>query len=102
MLPYAIRMSGPAVQQVTRVESFDMLKTQNEIFFTYVGTQNGILWETFLTAAERFQPHMYFYATTEPVANKHFLVDAVPTILVYKERNHFFFPCKRDDDPLCH
>lgn len=93
MLPFAVRMSGPPVQPVTRVESFDMLKSQNDIFFTYVGPQDGVLWETFYGAADRFQPHMYFYATTDPVAKKHFLVDSVPTVLVYKERNHFFFPC---------
>lgn len=94
MLPYALRMSGPPVQQVARVESFHMLKSQTDIFFVYVGTQSGVLWDTFHTAAERFQPHMYFYATSEVVAKKHFLVDTLPTILVYKERSHFFFPCK--------
>lgn len=94
MLPYALRMSAPPVQAVTRPESFDMLKTQNEIFFTYVGAQDGILWETFLDAAEQFQPYIHFYATTEPVSKKHFLVDTVPTILVYKEKDHYFFPCK--------
>lgn len=92
LLPYAIRMSGPPVQQVTRVDSFDMLKVQNEIFFTYVGLQTGALWDTYHTTAEHFQPHGFFYATNSDIANHHFQIDTLPAVLVYKEKSHFYFP----------
>lgn len=55
LLPYATRMSGPPVQQVTRSESVDMLKSNNPIFFSFVGKQEGLLWDTYHAVAEHFQ-----------------------------------------------
>ncbi len=92
MVHFAMRMSGNPVQQVTRVESFDILKANNPIFFTYIGKQDGILWDTFYMASEAFQAHGYFYATSIEVAEKHFFIDTNPAVLVYKETNHYHFP----------
>lgn len=86
-------MSNPPVQQVARVESIDMLKTNNGIFFTFVGKQEGVLWDTYHSVAEYFQPYGFFYATSGDIAEKHFDIDTVPSILVYKEKSHFYFPC---------
>lgn len=94
MLAFAYRMSGPPVQLVTQIDSFDMLKAQNELFFTYVGQRNGSLWNKFYRTAEHFQPHAYFYATSRDLATVHFQIDLLPTVLVYKESNHYHFPCK--------
>lgn len=94
LLAFATRMSGPPVQQVTQVDSFDMLKIKNELFFTYVGQKNGSLWSTYKTVAEYFQPHGYFYSTNRELASRHFHVDTLPLVLVYKENNHFHFPRK--------
>lgn len=87
-------MSNPPVQQVARVESIDMLKTNNGIFFTFVGKQDGVLWDAYHSVAEHFQPHGFFYATSGEIAEKHFDVDTVPAILVYKEKSHYYFPRK--------
>lgn len=87
-------MSNPPVQHVARVESIDMLKTNNGIFFTFIGKKEGALWDTYHSVAEYFQPHGFFYSTTDEIARKHFDIDTVPSILVYKEKNHFYFPCK--------
>ncbi|XP_058832375.1 protein disulfide-isomerase TMX3 [Topomyia yanbarensis] len=92
LIHFVNRMSGPPVQQVTRVESIDILKSNNPIFFTYVGKQDGILWDVFYSAAEVYQPHGYFYATSVDIAKRHFDVDTVPAALVYKERSHYYFP----------
>lgn len=89
-----MRMSGPPVQQVTRVESVDILKQNNPVFFTYIGGQDGALWDTFYNVAEVYQPHGFFYATSVDIAKKHFEIDTIPTIMVYKERNYYHFPCK--------
>jgi thioredoxin domain-containing protein 10 len=94
LIHFANRLSGPPVQQVTRLDSFDILKSNNPIFFTYVGKQDGGLWETFYLASEHYQPHAYFYATSLDIAKKHFEIDATPAIMVYKERNHYFYPCE--------
>lgn len=92
LIPYALRMSGPPVQQVTLVESVDTIKSQNPIFFVFVGRQVGILWDTYHSIAENFQAHGFFYATSIEVATRHFEIDAQTSILVYKERSHYFFP----------
>jgi thioredoxin domain-containing protein 10 len=87
-----MRMSGPPVQQVTRTESFDILKANNPVFFVYIGKQQGALWEVFYAVSESHQAHAYFYATNAEVGVKHFIVDANPVVLVYKEGTHFVFP----------
>lgn len=93
LLAFAMRMSGPPVQPVTQMDSFNMLKTQNEIFFTYVGQRNGTLWTAYLSIAEIFQPHGFFYSTSREIADRHFQIDTLPVVLVYKENNHYHFPC---------
>lgn len=92
LIHFVMRMSGPPVQQVTRIDSFELLKVNNPIFFTYVGKQNGVLWDTFYAVAEVFQPHGFFYATSEDIARRHFDIDTHPSVLVYKERSHYYFP----------
>ncbi|TMW40990.1 hypothetical protein DOY81_013927 [Sarcophaga bullata] len=68
LVDYALRMSGPPVQLVTRTESVDMLKGSHTIFFMFVGPQEGVVWDTFYAAAENYQEHGFFYATSEDVA----------------------------------
>lgn len=85
-------MSGPPVQQVTRPESFEILKSNNPVFFVYVGQQAGNLWNTYYAVSEINQAHGYFYSTSLEVATKHFFIDQTPLIIVYKEASHFVFP----------
>jgi thioredoxin domain-containing protein 10 len=87
-----MRMSGSPVQQVTRIDSFEVLKGNNPVFFTYVGKQDGALWETYYSVAETFQAHSYFYATSTEIADRHFEIDITPAILVYKEKVHTYYP----------
>lgn len=94
LLPFAMRMSGPPVTAVGRPESIDMLKAKHDIFFAFVGKQDGALWDTYHSVAENYQAHGYFFATTPEVASKHFTVDTLPAVMVYKERNHYSFPRK--------
>ncbi|KAG8232269.1 hypothetical protein J437_LFUL011756, partial [Ladona fulva] len=67
---FAIRMSGPPVQQITRPESIDNLKASNPIFFVYVGSHHGTLWESYYSVAEKFQPYGFFYTVSEELARK--------------------------------
>lgn len=87
-------MSGQPVQLVTQIDSFDMLKAQNELFFTYVGPRNGSLWNIYYSVAEHFQPYAYFYTTSQELADAHFDIDTVPVVLVFKESSHYYFPRK--------
>jgi len=44
LLDFAIRLSGPPVQQITRIESIAHVKATNLIFFLYIGDYKGKLW----------------------------------------------------------
>lgn len=85
-------MSNPPVQHVARADSINILKTNNGIFFAFVGKQEGILWDVYHSVAEHFQPHGFFYATSPEIAEKHFVIDTVPAVIVYKEKDHYYFP----------
>uniref|UniRef100_A0A1A9V5V3 Thioredoxin domain-containing protein n=1 Tax=Glossina austeni TaxID=7395 RepID=A0A1A9V5V3_GLOAU len=103
LVDYALRMSGPPVQLVTRTESVDMLKGSHTIFFMFVGLQEGIVWDTYYAAAENYQEHGFFYATTEDIAAHHFDFEHPPAVIVYKEEQHHFYPCAHrahEMDPL--
>uniref|UniRef100_T1GC08 Thioredoxin domain-containing protein n=1 Tax=Megaselia scalaris TaxID=36166 RepID=T1GC08_MEGSC len=92
LVDYSLRMSSPAIQLVTRVESIDMLKTSHKSFFLFVGEQIGTVWTTFFDVAEFYQEHGFFYATSEEIASQHFDIEHVPALLVHKEETHYFYP----------
>ncbi|XP_034103935.1 protein disulfide-isomerase TMX3 [Drosophila sulfurigaster albostrigata] len=92
LVDYALRMSGPPVQLVTRTESVDMLKGSHTIFFMFVGAQQGVVWDTYYAAAEGYQEHGFFYATSEDIAAQHFDFEQLPAVIVYKEEQHHFYP----------
>ncbi|XP_034655886.1 protein disulfide-isomerase TMX3 [Drosophila subobscura] len=92
LVDYALRMSGPPVQLVTRTESVDMLKGSHTIFFMFVGQQEGVVWDTYYAAAEGYQEHGFFYATSEDIAAQHFDFEKLPAVIVYKEEHHHFYP----------
>ncbi|EDW30436.1 GL17836 [Drosophila persimilis] len=92
LVDYALRMSGPPVQLVTRTESVDMLKGSHTIFFMFVGQQEGVVWDTYYAAAEGYQEHGFFYATSEDIAAQHFDFEKLPAVIVYKEEQHHFYP----------
>lgn len=94
IINFALRMSGPPVQQITKVESMDNIKTHNALFFMYVGPQEGHLWDIYNQVAEQFQPHGFFYTASTEIAKKHVDIDDLPAIFVYKESMHYFFSGK--------
>lgn len=96
MLAFVARMTGPPVQLVSQIETFSNLKADNEVFFTYVGPRNGSLWTTYHSIAEIFQPYGFFYTTSKEIASRHFDISTLPTILVYKDNNHYHFPLSSD------
>lgn len=91
LVDYALRMSGPPVQLVTRPESVDLLKESHLLFFMFIGPQNGIIWDTYYNAAENYQEHGFFYATSEDIATQHFDIGHLPAVIVYKEEQHYFY-----------
>ncbi|KAF6203157.1 hypothetical protein GE061_003574 [Apolygus lucorum] len=94
---FALRVHGPPVQQITRHESLDNLKSMKRIFFVYVGEFEGPLWEHFYDVAERFQPYSYFYAAAHDLTKKHLAIDVLPAVFVYKEESHYLYD--GDHDP---
>ncbi|KAK9731051.1 Thioredoxin [Popillia japonica] len=115
---FALRMSGPPVQELTRADSLAMIKGQNHLFFMYVGIQDGALWDAYYSVAIKFQPHGFlyvgiqdgalwdayysvaikfqphgfFYSANTDIAKQHVDLDELPAVFVYKESLHYFYP----------
>lgn len=94
LLQFVIRMSGPPVQQVTLVESVDVLKENHAVFFMYVGPQENQVWDSYYSVAGAYQANAAFYATNPEIAKMHFEVGLLPAIVAYKEKYPKFFQCK--------
>lgn len=44
IVKFALRLSGPPVQEITKTQSFDTLKKEHDLYFLYVGDRSGALW----------------------------------------------------------
>lgn len=91
LVNYALRMSRPAVQQVTKANTVDYLKDTKSIFFAHVGEQSGLLWNLFVYHAERYQPHGSFYAMSHEVAKRDIQTPAENSLFVFKDNKPYFF-----------
>lgn len=85
-------MSSPPVQQITRSESLTNIKNMNQLFFMYVGPQEGSLWEVYFATASKLQPFAFFYSGSAEITKNQIDIDDLPIIFVYKENTHYFFP----------
>lgn len=88
---FAIRMSGPPVQHITRPESLVNIKNMNQLFFMYVGERKGPLWETFYDIATKMQPHAYYYSASAEIAREQVEIHNLPAVFVHKENSHYFY-----------
>ncbi|KAJ8686515.1 hypothetical protein QAD02_022309 [Eretmocerus hayati] len=91
LVKFALRLSGPPVQEVTKTVSFDTLKKERDLYFLYVGARTGVLWDIYRDAASIYQPHAFFYQSHPVVVEKHAPVDKTPALFVYKENSHYNF-----------
>uniref|UniRef100_A0A6V7M8C1 Thioredoxin domain-containing protein n=1 Tax=Bracon brevicornis TaxID=1563983 RepID=A0A6V7M8C1_9HYME len=91
IVKFALRLSGPPVQEITRTESFETLKADRELYFLYVGERVGPLWDIYHKTAEAFQPHAFFYQSHPVVVDKNAPIKRIPAIVVYKENTHYTF-----------
>lgn len=94
LINYAMRMSQPAVQRISRGNSIEYLKESHPVFFGFIGKQEGLLWEMFTIHAEKYQPHSWFYAMTHEVIKHEIKVPNETAIFVYKDNEAFFFEVK--------
>lgn len=44
IVKFALRLSGPPVQEITKTQSFDTIKKERDLYFLYVGDRSGVLW----------------------------------------------------------
>lgn len=91
IVKFALRLSSPAVQEITKPESFDTIKKDRDLYFLYVGDRSGVFWELYHKTATIFQAHAFFYQSHPGVVNKHAPVANVPALFVYKENSHYNF-----------
>lgn len=95
---FAVRMSGPPVQDVTRSDSLGTIKANNNVFFMYVGPREGSLWDAYYNGACKLQPHGFFYAANSEIASQHADIEELPAVFVYKEGLHYFYAVESDVD----
>lgn len=98
IVKFALRVSGPPVQGITKTQSFDTIKKEHDIYFLYVGERSGPLWEFYHKAANVFQPHAFFYQSHPNIVSKHAPVENTPALFVYKENIHYNFSDHNIDD----
>ncbi|XP_011505026.1 PREDICTED: protein disulfide-isomerase TMX3 isoform X2 [Ceratosolen solmsi marchali] len=91
IVKFAMRLSGPPVQEITKSTSFNTLKKDKDLYFLYVGEKSGMLWDVYHNIAATFQPHAFFYQSHPVVVDKHAPIEKTPTLLVYKENVHYNF-----------
>lgn len=89
---FALRMSAPAVQQITRADSLANIKNANRLFFMYVGNQEGPLWDAYYDTAVKMQPYAFFYCANADIVGQHIDTEQTPAVFVYKESLHYFYP----------
>lgn len=44
IVKFALRLSGPPVQEITKSQSFDTIKRERDLYFLYVGGKSGVFW----------------------------------------------------------
>lgn len=44
IVKFALRVSGPPVQEITKTQSFDTIKKERDLYFLYIGEKFGPLW----------------------------------------------------------
>lgn len=98
IIKFALRMSNPPVQEITRPDSLSNIKTTSTIFFLYVGNRIGPLWEAYEHSASKLQPHGYFYSTDVEIASQHNIIEEQPIVLVCKESLYYFYTVEPDAD----
>ncbi|XP_014219999.1 protein disulfide-isomerase TMX3 [Copidosoma floridanum] len=91
IVKFALRLSGPPVQEVTKTISFNTLKKDRDLYFLYVGERSGTLWDMYHEVANQFQPHAFFYQSHPVVVDKHAPIESTPALFVYKENVHYNF-----------
>ncbi|KAB0796796.1 hypothetical protein PPYR_10857 [Photinus pyralis] len=95
---FALRMSSPPVQEITRPDSFVNIKSSNNVFFLYVGQREGPLWESYVQNAVKLQQYAFFYATSFDVASQHVTIEGDPAAMVCKENSCYFYTVESDAD----
>ncbi|XP_018401056.1 PREDICTED: protein disulfide-isomerase TMX3 isoform X2 [Cyphomyrmex costatus] len=100
IVKFALRLNGPPVQEITKTQSFDTIKREQDLYFLYVGNRAGVLWELYHKIANKFQAHAFFYQSHPNVVNKHAPVDNTPALFVYKENLHYNFTAVVEENQL--
>ncbi|XP_053594639.1 protein disulfide-isomerase TMX3 [Microplitis demolitor] len=98
IVKFALRLSGPPVQEITKRQSFDTIKNQHDLYFLYVGEKFGPLWNLYHKTADAFQPYAFFYESHPVVVGKHAPVENTPVIFVYKENSHYNFTAHNESE----
>ncbi|XP_066992265.1 protein disulfide-isomerase TMX3 isoform X2 [Anabrus simplex] len=100
IINFALRLSGPPVKPIMKADNIGHLMVTNSLWFLYVGPPVGPYWETYNEVAESFQPHAFFYSTTEENAKLHVSpLRRVPGVYLFKDSDYRCFSEDQRLDP---
>lgn len=98
IVKFALRLNGPPVQEITKTQSFDIIKNDNNLYFIYIGEKLGNLWDIYYKTSITFQQHAFFYQSHYDIIDNHVPSTNKPTIYVYKENLHYNFTVNNHND----
>ncbi|KAG7167206.1 disulfide-isomerase TMX3-like [Homarus americanus] len=61
IIGFALRMSAPPIQHIQSSRHLKETVDRGDLFFIYVGNQEGDLWESYRALANEYRPFYYFY-----------------------------------------
>ncbi|XP_068222319.1 protein disulfide-isomerase TMX3 isoform X2 [Palaemon carinicauda] len=95
---YTIRMSRSPVQTLASPQHLRDTVAQGDLFFTFVGTREGHLWEVYKEIAEEYRPFHYFYAIESTCMQDYTELEHNPGVMVFKDNSHYFYPVPEEQE----
>ncbi|XP_071545582.1 protein disulfide-isomerase TMX3 isoform X2 [Panulirus ornatus] len=95
---YAIRMAAPPVQHVQSYRHLKDVIDKGDLFFLYVGNQEGDLWDSYKALADEYRPLNYFYDIESGCLEEHMKLQYSPAVMVFKDSMYFFYPVPDENE----
>ncbi|XP_042225232.1 protein disulfide-isomerase TMX3-like isoform X2 [Homarus americanus] len=98
IIGFALRMSAPPIQHIQSSRHLKETVDRGDLFFIYVGNQEGDLWESYRALANEYRPFYYFYHIDATCMEEHVKLEYNPAVMVFKDEMQFFYPVPDEID----
>nr|XP_045605922.1 protein disulfide-isomerase TMX3-like isoform X1 [Procambarus clarkii] len=89
---FALRMAAPPIQHIQSYRHLKDTIDRGDLFFIYVGSHEGDIWDAYKDMADEYRPFYYFYDIETSCMEEHVKLEYNPAVMVFKDEMHFFFP----------